>query len=631
MKFVYTVIIPHKNIPELLLRCINSIPERDDLQIIVVDDNSSPAIVDFSVMRSIRRNNFLFIETKEGKGAGYARNVALYHVDSKWVLFADADDYFSNNVNQFLEDYKDSDSDIIFMPNETIDAITNKNLDVDQKVSELLKECDVRNNNYDALRFRSHAPWTKMIKVSLIKKYGISFQEVPASNDVWFSIQVGYYAKKIDVCNYTVYIRTVRKGSLQYSLNKNLLLSRINVGYKVNRFLKSIGKIEYYNETWGYLMDLCKIDKLFFIYQMIIYLFRTPFFVYVKHLKYLFNRIIYKIKRRCLKFFLNKMSYMYWEDNEVLKRRVFPKYSNIYENKSKENKQIIFIADGSFIHGGLSDRLRGIISLFKFAIEYNLDFRIYWTFPFNLSDYLSPNEYNWLIKKEDICYNLNYSLPIYLGSYYKRLNLCKIKEEIFQQKKIKKIIESNKHICQYHFYTNAHFSDDEYSKLFNILFKPSPYLQEILDYHYKKCDNGNYMAMSFRFRQLLGDFMDACGGEKLDACSREKLILESLDLVKNTYLKYKNDVTKIFVTSDSNIFINSVKKIPFVYVVEGEIKHVDNSINKKNNGYDKEFVDMLLLSKAKMIFRCKKDFMYLSGFPKNAAQIGYKKLVTINY
>jgi len=40
MQTNYSFIIPHKNCPDLLQRCVDSIPERDDVQVIVVDDNS---------------------------------------------------------------------------------------------------------------------------------------------------------------------------------------------------------------------------------------------------------------------------------------------------------------------------------------------------------------------------------------------------------------------------------------------------------------------------------------------------------------------------------------------------------------------------------------------------------------
>ena len=47
MKFSYSIIIPHKNTPKFLQRCLDSIPQREDLEVIVVDDNSDPNIVDF--------------------------------------------------------------------------------------------------------------------------------------------------------------------------------------------------------------------------------------------------------------------------------------------------------------------------------------------------------------------------------------------------------------------------------------------------------------------------------------------------------------------------------------------------------------------------------------------------------
>ena len=93
----YSIIIPHKNIPYLLQRCIDSIPYRDDVQIIVIDDNSDPTIVDFSNFPGCNRPQVEIYFTKDGRGAGYARNVGLQHVKEKWVLFADADDLFTDD------------------------------------------------------------------------------------------------------------------------------------------------------------------------------------------------------------------------------------------------------------------------------------------------------------------------------------------------------------------------------------------------------------------------------------------------------------------------------------------------------------------------------------------------------
>ena len=63
----YSIIIPHKNIPNLLQRCLDSIPNREDVQIIVVDDNSDPNIVDFDKFPGLNRSNVEVIFTKEGE------------------------------------------------------------------------------------------------------------------------------------------------------------------------------------------------------------------------------------------------------------------------------------------------------------------------------------------------------------------------------------------------------------------------------------------------------------------------------------------------------------------------------------------------------------------------------------
>jgi glycosyltransferase involved in cell wall biosynthesis len=40
MNYNISIIVPHKNKLKLLERCLNSIPERDDIEVIIVDDNS---------------------------------------------------------------------------------------------------------------------------------------------------------------------------------------------------------------------------------------------------------------------------------------------------------------------------------------------------------------------------------------------------------------------------------------------------------------------------------------------------------------------------------------------------------------------------------------------------------------
>lgn len=76
----YSIIIPHKNSTKLLQRCLDSIPFRDDLEVIIVDDNSDPEVVDFDNFPGKERPNTIIIFSKEGGRQGRVRNIALPHV-----------------------------------------------------------------------------------------------------------------------------------------------------------------------------------------------------------------------------------------------------------------------------------------------------------------------------------------------------------------------------------------------------------------------------------------------------------------------------------------------------------------------------------------------------------------------
>jgi len=56
---LFTIIIPHKEIPDLLIRCLKSIPVSEDIQVIVVDDNSSEADVIFFKNKAVLSDNVI--------------------------------------------------------------------------------------------------------------------------------------------------------------------------------------------------------------------------------------------------------------------------------------------------------------------------------------------------------------------------------------------------------------------------------------------------------------------------------------------------------------------------------------------------------------------------------------------
>lgn len=67
MQVKYSIIIPSHNHPELLSRCLNSIPDIADIQVIVIDDNSNPKKVCFEQYPGLERAFTEVVFTKEGK------------------------------------------------------------------------------------------------------------------------------------------------------------------------------------------------------------------------------------------------------------------------------------------------------------------------------------------------------------------------------------------------------------------------------------------------------------------------------------------------------------------------------------------------------------------------------------
>ena len=226
----FSFIIPHKNIPVLLERLIKSIPEREDLEIIVVDDGSDPEIFNLEYFPMRDRSNLSFIMNKECHGAGYARNCALPQAKGKWVLFADSDDFFNKGFNDFLDEYKDSDADIVYFNANSVDTDTCEPSNRVEHLHDFINDFHV-NPRYGELvmRFLFTEPWCKMVKRNIIEKNQISFEETIIRNDVRYSYLVGYYADKIVVDDRQLYCVTTRQNSVSRGVGRQASLDELKV------------------------------------------------------------------------------------------------------------------------------------------------------------------------------------------------------------------------------------------------------------------------------------------------------------------------------------------------------------------------------------------------------------------
>lgn len=298
----FSIIIPHKNIPHLLERLIKSIPVRDDLEIIVVDDYSDPDVVNFEKFPGKDRINFTLLYNKGNRGAGNARNYALSKALGKWVLFADSDDFFNNGFSVFLDDYVKSDADIIYFNANSVDTDT---YEVSNRVDHLHEFIEAYQKDWVRgeiiMRCMFTEPWCKMIRRNLIEENKITFDNTAIHEDVKFACLVGYHAKKVLVDNRQLYCVTSRSNSLSRTQTHQASLDELLVFSKWKRFLMDnypsmdLPKFDY--RVYNVARHLYKNNTLFREeYCMLRKAGFSHVFIMGQILKYLWKSVGYKLR-----------------------------------------------------------------------------------------------------------------------------------------------------------------------------------------------------------------------------------------------------------------------------------------------------------------------------------------------
>lgn len=155
------------------------------------------------------------------------------------------------------------------------------------------------------------------------------------------------------------------------------------------------------------------------------------------------------------------------------------------------------------------------------------------------------------------------------------------------------------------------------------MFQPTAPLLAAIEYNQKQIGN-KFIAMVFRFQQLLGDFKEE-GYKILSDNEQGALIKKCIGEVKELHdERHPNKI--ILVTSDSGRFLQEItKQLDYVRTIPGNVVHMDHTANAAFDTYMKSFEDMLLLSKADKIYLLQTGDMYHSGFAKRAAMINNKE------
>lgn len=89
-----TVIIPVYNQESLVIRALDSIPKRDDIEIIVIDDKSTDDTW-LNLLKYAKENpEVVLLYNDENKGVGYTVNKGFDNARGEYIVLLGSDDYF---------------------------------------------------------------------------------------------------------------------------------------------------------------------------------------------------------------------------------------------------------------------------------------------------------------------------------------------------------------------------------------------------------------------------------------------------------------------------------------------------------------------------------------------------------
>ena len=656
--------MPAFNAEKYIKRAIQSVISQtfEGWELIIVDDGSTDSTAKIITEYSKKYNSIFYYRIDNTGSAKIPRDCAIYHAKNRYVLFLDSDDYLEQNYLQKVwKRHIETNADVVLGKMCVLDSKS-------MTIANILPSSDYDYQNiYDGKDLVKDTlnTWKIGFNGALIDKayleYRLSYPKQKC--DVWmnsdevdsryvllqnpkvgFADAIYYYwltsqsvSRNINIKQFHYICTEIELHKLIYkSFDDNSIeIALLNKQHsaiirRASLLLSYYGNMFSENEKKWIRDNLKVLAKLTNHNKIKLFINNLCYYIALKG--YSLNKYIH-IKRK-----IKRIKYIF-ENNEDkafnntrIKREQFirlhlkPHYNMELKNNTDKTKPYVISMNNGFVEGGgLADRLRGIVSTYMVAKELMREFKIQFTYPFDLSLFLIPNKVNWLIDKDEILYNDTHSKVVVLDS------VISTKEHSRRQKEwiISELKQNRDH--QTHVYTNAFFSYyDNYCKCFNELFKPSCRLQAAIDSQLEILGN-DYISVSLRFLNLFNDFNETHGldTEKYTEKFRNQIRNRCLNKIKELHEKHPSQ--KILVNSDSSTFLSYAVEMDFVYVIPGTITHIDAETGGSYEAFEKTFLDFLMIANASHIYLLQTPPMHKSGYPYAASFVYQKPFEIIKF
>lgn len=253
-----SIIIPHRDRTRLLDELLAGFPDRDDLEIIVIDDRSlTPPRLEGRFEKS---NLIMLSNTPDTPGAGGARNLGLEHAKGKWVAFCDSDDRVcSKSLERIMTTLDKETCEVVFCKPSSFkadDSIGTRHLRA-ARIHDAIKRGETT-----GVLAEFTPPWSKIISKKLIDQHNLRFSLARVSEDVLFNTRLAVLRPSVFLSPHVFY--HVRQGnpSLTSIHDTQHLKTRIDEMCISNAILRENGLGRYQAAAGPYLSKLFVQDKV---------------------------------------------------------------------------------------------------------------------------------------------------------------------------------------------------------------------------------------------------------------------------------------------------------------------------------------------------------------------------------
>ena len=252
-----SIVIPLYNDEKYFDRCMDSIINQtigfENIEVIIVDDCSTDDSYKIASRYANKYENVSLFQTEKNTGiAGHARNVGKEKATGEFLMFSDADDYFSEDACEILIEYaKKNNADVVTAnySNADEDGTPWENPIFNKEKYKSFK-LDKNNNLMDSFYVMNSSVCNKIFKTSFVKSNELKFLEGVPAEDAFFSYSAMLKGATIYYNDNVIYYYRMRNKSGSPSVSWNCskeYFDKINLAYKnIYRIFKENEEMDYY-------------------------------------------------------------------------------------------------------------------------------------------------------------------------------------------------------------------------------------------------------------------------------------------------------------------------------------------------------------------------------------------------